>query len=1629
MIDDLILQVDDYLKKYAKFINKPFGSEVKQYIIKLMPRLNNYDINILYILTLYMIEDISVKYIFPQNDIGYKQWLKNDGRDIASLCLTLIPYIGDNNYDIITKLTDIIYSSNEKTIESDITTLERSTAIKRYFPFSNFTLGLLNETNNLLDLYKTGQHTIYHTIEMNFISMLETIKITNGKLYVNWINVIPLVNYKDSQFYKTSMDEIKVIQDYIRRDDGSIINNHVNNGLWLGDYYNVYANAYFYNFRQIKWVIFCKRINNMYYYMLQYLNKMMDVDIIINTADYNDMNDMNKKNFRDSVDKWIFNIKNNQAIYEDLEWELDILKSLFSFMRFNYSKLLIVIDILKKFRIDVNSSNIDLDPIENDTEIDKITNEQVIYVLENIDIVHIWNYLKEIITNLIMTPYGKYLIKNNKIDMKFFNVYENINSTINLKNIYNIAKLLSHDIIDKNFVFLGTNFKALSRYYIERFVFTFNTNYTGWIQIRNNIRKQEGTTINHNTVMAQISNAWNHIKYDLVWEYLNENGLLSRFNINLELTDETYLVTSDTNEEKKLIRGRLKKFFKNNMNMFDCNYYITNKPYKELKKYGKFTYDEILTEAMVHYTFYANDYISMLNFFNHYINHSIMYVTGSTGTGKSTQVPKLTMYCLKMYDYKNTGKIICTQPRIPPTQDNAKRISKELGVDIVYNDSITNVEYKTDQYYVQYKHQKDNHIKNNCNHLTLKMVTDGTLLEELITNPFMKERAKSTTNDLNYILGIRNTYDVIMVDEAHEHNTNMDVILTLMRQTCMYNNSVRLMIISATMDDDEPIYRSYYKLINDNIVHPIKQPLIINPITKVNDYFIDCIYLDRRIHISIPKKSYSYKITEYYDEDIEKQFTTDMRKNLTLAQNKSYNIIKMICNTSIFGDILLFSIGKEEIKSAVRELNKIIPSNVIALPFYSEMHTKYRDIISNIHITVNMIRNKKENIAEEWSDTWYDIKDVPEGTYKRAIIIATNVAEASITIESLRYVVDTGFAYVSRYDNINDTMSINIEHISESSRIQRKGRIGRVAEGTVYYLYGKNKRLHIKPKYGITLTDFHSTFIKLASKYMYDNRMIFMEPKLTPYLYNNFHTNAINNLFLDTDIESNIFVYNIFQILLEQFMPFIEPIDPSYFYPFNELQKDILPHYFNRLVDGYMFTTLIDDFGLFYIIHPFENLINRNILGNIIMAENKITNKLRKENFNTMLFITQTKLLYVPVELNTLEVNKLHVKTEYFDKINEILRIVQLSDFIEKDATIMLLASAFNITLECCEVISMIKSCNMLPSNIAQSDNFNNMLNIFKSDSDITSIYYIVSMLRKKLPNLYIYTVHNKPNIMMMFKGYYDDIVTKYKNKNYNMIKESLDIMNHLYNNGMINTTKGFLSWIKYSNKFRKMLMDDIEKNKNEINKICNDYYLNYKVIMDYYDYLITLIIKILSAELEYDEEYGEISVFKWTNKLNSNMMKLVKQNTIEEKLNICFFMAQPLYLCASFDNKYINMNAQQCIIKQLFIPPRVKYNNTLCNMIGGIIGYYSYSNGNISIIFNIDMKMIPIYYPIYYNERNIKNLYYDNNTLRQYNSSDWNRFIMNVSNSSFIYNLNTFPLNSIEIPIIQEYIKKLRVG
>ena len=318
-------------------------------------------------------------------------------------------------------------------------------------------------------------------------------------------------------------------------------------------------------------------------------------------------------------------------------------------------------------------------------------------------------------------------------------------------------------------------------------------------------------------------------------------GLLSK--VNFKLSSEVNFDSSSPVEEKN---QNIIKYLKNNIysnkKYQDSHYYLTNQPYKycytiyqnektKNTEYIKY-FDFNQMKDQMWYKAYALDWISQINFFHKFLNNRIIYVTGSTGVGKSTQIPKLLLYAMKALSYNESGRLVCTQPRTTPTKNNALQVSKELGVPI---EIPTVSDNNRENYYVQYKYRGENKTKN-VGHLSLRFVTDGSLNIEL-ANPLLKKVIKGGYQNHDIFIQ-ENMYDIVAVDEAHEHNTNMDMILTYMRYVAHYNNSIKLVIISATMDDDEPIYRRYYRNVNDNLMYPLNYNL--------KNYSIDRINVDRR---------------------------------------------------------------------------------------------------------------------------------------------------------------------------------------------------------------------------------------------------------------------------------------------------------------------------------------------------------------------------------------------------------------------------------------------------------------------------------------------------------------------------------------------------------------------------------------------------------------------------------------------------------------------------------------------------------------------------------------------------------------------------------------------------------------
>jgi hypothetical protein len=1357
------------------------------------------------------------------------------------------------------------------------------------FKFGNMSLGLLNNKNNkLLDLYTDdGEKLINEMIHHNFIALLDTLSIINGKLYINWINITPILEYKESRIYKNTVIEKKDDLNY--------------NGLYIGEFYNVYRNIYYEDIKKTKWFIYVTKIDNKKQYLIQYLNKYLKLEDILNNTSYEDL-DYNQS---------ILFEKNINNINFNNEQELLIWKNFIIYMVNNYTNRTLINYDIKKFFI---LNNIDELEQENNYIIEK---ENIINFIKNIPIDFFWEFIKESLIIFQNTIYGKYLIKkiDNKkyIDNNFFEYRENIN----LKNIYNIAKLLSHKrISDKNkdFILLPTKYSALPIEEQNDFWIKFNKEFSEWVRLKSNLNRENNIILSideYNQEINKIKEPWDKIKEELIWEYLVKFGILSEFNIDYKTTDNIY--------NDKFKKENLKTKFKENKKIWEeCNYYLTNDIYKNMDKlrkdkskdYKELSYFDALTDEYKWYYFYAMDWITQINFFHHYLNHRVLFITGATGQGKSTQVPKLMMYSLKMLDYNNNGKVICTQPRIGPTFNNATRISDELGVMINQVSKTQDEKINTENYYVQYKHSQSKHLRKYNPHLILNMVTDGTLLEQVVNNPFMKNEIPSFKKE-DKIYSIENTYDIIMVDEAHEHNTNMDIILTLMRNSCYYNNSIKLIIISATMNDDEPIYRRYYRYINDNLTYPIIGHKIIHPFLK-EEFYIDKIYLDRRFHISPPGESTQYFINEIY---LPKPIINPLynnKQNSDITQLKSYDVIKNICDNSITGDILLFANGMNEINKAVKYLNETLPLGNIVLPYYGTLNVRYRDIIEKIDIKINSIKTKREDVANNWGDEWIEDNSVPDGIYKRAIIVATNVAEASITINSLKYVVDNGYAKVNKYDSELGITKLGEELISEASRRQRKGRVGRVGDGTVYYIYEKNARSKILPNYKITEENFCNMFIKLFN----DGDDLILEG-FDPNIHNKFKNIIIDKKIDDIDetIKNSLFYKsNLYNIITKQYIIVNDVYWNEKYY--NYMLNDKL-YFFNRKINGYDINVINDQNCLFYLIHPFQNLIERNIL-----YEN-INKKLKDSHYyNLYNYLYQkdylkndNKLFNKNFIINDYKWTK-SIMIDYYYKLMTDLKIEKIEDVIT-----LCYSKIYNSFDEILEIYSMLQvidgtiNINNGKLFIKSPIIINNYKNNNYQENEIILIYNIIRQF-KICFDLPIFKINN----IKYIKNNSLDVINNFKierektlldpHKTFNVIQ--WNSINNLYNNGLLNEKN--INKILDVN-INDYFYNDIKNNEKEINKWCLNNDINSNTFIKFLEKYTENKINVLNIKKNYDKKVNDIDTLTYMDTL-----KKFKTDYIEEKIirpfihgypnNVLIKLSNNIYHTSIINNlNYINSN------------------------------------------------------------------------------------------------------------------------
>ncbi|KQZ66588.1 hypothetical protein ASD53_15940 [Lysobacter sp. Root559] len=334
--------------------------------------------------------------------------------------------------------------------------------------------------------------------------------------------------------------------------------------------------------------------------------------------------------------------------------------------------------------------------------------------------------------------------------------------------------------------------------------------------------------------------------------------------------------------------------------------------------------------------------------------HPVVVIAGETGSGKTTQLPKL---CLAA-GRGAAGMIGCTQPRRIAARAVARRVAEELntplggavGYQVRFNE---NVGERT----------------------AIKFMTDGILLAEIQSDRWLS------------------AYDTILIDEAHERSLNIDFLLGYLKQLLKKRHDLKVIVTSATIDTER-----------------------------------FAAHFDGAPVVSVEGRGYPVNV-RYRPLEGEGESESDGRMREARQGERSVNdgivaACDEITREDPRGDVLIFLSGEREIRDAHQSLERRKYRETEVLPLYARLSVRDQDRVFN------------------------------PGP-KRRIVLATNVAETSLTVPRIRYVVDPGLARVKRYSPRGKLDRLHIEPVSQASADQRKGRCGRISEGTCYRLYSE----------------------------------------------------------------------------------------------------------------------------------------------------------------------------------------------------------------------------------------------------------------------------------------------------------------------------------------------------------------------------------------------------------------------------------------------------------------------------------------------------------------------------------------------------------------------------------------------
>ena len=335
--------------------------------------------------------------------------------------------------------------------------------------------------------------------------------------------------------------------------------------------------------------------------------------------------------------------------------------------------------------------------------------------------------------------------------------------------------------------------------------------------------------------------------------------------------------------------------------------------------------------------------------------HQVIIVCGETGSGKTTQLPKIALMLgrgkLNAKPGERARMIGHTQPRRIAASSVAKRIAEELKTPLGE--------------VVGFKVRFQDRLSKNA---SVKLMTDGILLAETQTDPLLQ------------------AYDTLIIDEAHERSLNIDFLLGYLRQILPRRPDLKIVVTSATIDADR--FAKHFAsrhgpapvIMVSGRTFPVEQRY--RPFEEARDYGL----------------------------------------NEAMADG-----VDELWQGGAGGDILIFLPGEREIREAADHLRK---------------HLAHQPLTRNAEVLPLFARLSQ---AEQ--------DQIFEASNGRRIVLATNVAETSLTVPGVRYVIDAGTARVKRYSLRSKVEQLMVEPISQAAANQRAGRCGRVANGICIRLY------------------------------------------------------------------------------------------------------------------------------------------------------------------------------------------------------------------------------------------------------------------------------------------------------------------------------------------------------------------------------------------------------------------------------------------------------------------------------------------------------------------------------------------------------------------------------------------------